>query len=93
MANNKVIGMDDIIGTLFAIQEEIKATDNTLRNSSFFQAIETLRMGLVTNQHKLGNTLMSTEKAYNKVKITAKSPRLLAELDNIRKKLWNGNAK
>lgn len=36
MANNKVIGMDDIIGTLFAIQEEIKATDNTLRNSSFF---------------------------------------------------------
>lgn len=62
------ISKQQIISALKQIQEEIKTTDEKLKDTSFFHALECLRMALVTEKTVSKVTMPSVDHHYEEAK-------------------------
>lgn len=62
------ISKQQIISALKQIQEEIKTTDEKLKDTSFFHALECLRMALVTEHTVSKVTMPSVDRHYEETK-------------------------
>ena len=62
------ISKKQIISALQQIQEEIKTTDDKLKDTSFFHALECLRMALVTENTVSKVTMPSVDRHYEEAK-------------------------
>ncbi len=85
---NEVISKMQIIRSLRAIQEEMKMDDTQANKSVAFDAIETLRMAIVSDTSTYGVCKDApAERAFERVKEKAKTSRIVDELRTLITKL------
>lgn len=85
---NEAISKMEIIRSLRAIQEEMKMDDTQANKTVAFDAIETLRMAIVSDTSKYGVCKDApAERAFERVKEKAKTSRLVDELRTLITKL------